>query len=376
MDALRAKHKKTICAAMNGLLFALLAAGCAPVGTATMYTAIESDQELVFSHKYRSLVLIRASGRDACDLAESETTIISPRFSPDGNRIAFYDLGTSSGLPNSSRTVSLVIVDLAGEGGPDDGLVFPIDQFDTDHRLMVDDVIPPLWTPDGQAVWVAHNAGIERITVSRERQAIVPEGKIRAIAASHAGDFLIYSDGRNVFLHATRTGTSQAMLNAGFVPQFGNKFISALALSPGEDRLVFAMGHELFVIDMETHDVRSIYEASNRVYWLAWVPGREEILFLSGREFGGRAGFSRWMNDAEGRYRLYSIASTGEGAIKLFSENRLDVRQAAPHLSPDGRFVSLTARGGAVKEIVLVAIDGSGVNLLTHDGPNSYASWR
>jgi Tol biopolymer transport system component len=367
----------TLCTAVTIVIVMLFTAGCASMGSSYTYTVIESDFELVFSHKYRSLVLIRANGQDAFDMAESETTVISPRFSPDGNMIAFYDLGSSSGLPISSRAVSLVIFDLGWEGDPEEAFAaFPLEQFDTDHRLIVDDAIPPLWAPDGNSVYVAHNSGIERIDISGNRQDVVLDGKTRAVAVTRSGDRVIYSDGGNIFVLDTNTGISRPVLETDFVPQFGNRYIGALALSPGGNRLVFAMGHELFMLDIATREIHPIHEAANRVYWLAWVPDRDEILFLSGREFGGRAGFSPWMHEVDGKYRLYSITSEGEEPFKLFSENRLDVRQAVPDLSPDGRFVSLTARGGAVKEVVLVAVDGSGVSLLTFGGPNAYAAWR
>jgi Tol biopolymer transport system component len=311
------------------------------------------------------------------DLVQSETTIISPRFSPDGNRIAFYDLGTSSGLPISSRTVSLVIADLTIGGGPENGFtVFSLDQFDTDRRLIVDEVIPPLWAPDGRSVFVAHNSGIERLALSGERMDVVKGAKISAMILTKSGDRLIYSDRRNLYFLDRPSIVPRRALDEGFVPRFGNKTIGALALSPNEDRLAFAMGHELFVMDLSTRDVEEIFAAGNRIYWLAWVPNSERILFLSGREFGGGFGMSARMGDVEGKYRLYSVSPNGNEPLKLFSENRMDVRRATPALSPDGLVVSLTARGGPVKEIVLVATDGSGARMLTGGGPNSYASWR
>ncbi|UCH84545.1 MAG: hypothetical protein JSW50_02295, partial [Candidatus Latescibacterota bacterium] len=351
--------------------------GCAPIGSSYDYTVFESELELVFSSKYRILVLIRANGQDAFDMVESETTIISPRFSPDGNMIAFYDLGVSSGLPVSSRDVSLVVSDLGWEGAPEDGFVsFSLLQFDTDHRLIVDDVIPPLWAPDGRSVFVAHNTGIEQVFLSGKREDVVADGKIRTVSITRTGDQLVYSDGANIFLLDIRARITRSILDPGFVPQFGNKYIRALALSPDEKHVVFAVGHELYVLDFTTRGVQRIHEAVNRVYWLEWSRGRDRIFFLSGREFGGRGALSPAMYETEGKFALYSMTPAGDDLHKLFSNSRLDARQAIPDLSPDDRYISLTARAGGVKEVVLVATDGSGVSVLTAGGPNCYASWR
>ncbi|MEJ2721903.1 MAG: hypothetical protein P8181_12315, partial [bacterium] len=235
--------------------------------------------------------------------------------------------------------------------------------------------VAPLWAPDGNSVFVAHNSGIERIGITGGRTDIVRESKIRAIAVNHTGDRLIFTDGSNIFIIDPAVGVPHSILDPGFVPRFGNRYIGALTLSPVEDRIVFAMGGEIYIYEIDTGEVHSVADAGNRVYWLGWVPGGEQILYLSGREFRG-TGFSPWMRDVQGKYRLCSIKSDGSAPATLFSENHMDAREAVPDLSPDGRFVSITGTSGGVKEVILVVTDRSAVSVLTSGGPNSYASWR
>jgi Tol biopolymer transport system component len=199
---------------------------------------------------------------------------------------------------------------------------------------------------------------------------------VTAMTATPDGRRVVFSSGDNIFAVDPNGGSPEAMLDSEFVPQFGNRTIHAIAFSPEGSRLAFSVGHEVFVMEVESGSVEKIYEAANRVYWMAWVPGVEEIVLTYGKEHMRDFFFSGWMSDPQGKLTLAVITPDGEFLGKLFSRKHFDARQATPSLSPDGRYVSLTAKRGSVREVVIIATDGSGIRWLTSDGPNTHASWR
>ena len=359
------------------LLCCVILGGCAWQGDVYPAIYVEAALELVFSHKHEELVLIRADGGDPWVWAESKSAIITPRFSPDGEKIAFYDVGSSS-PPVSSTRVTLHIAWFENKRGREEPveLLFPLPQFDTDHRLTVDNAVAPIWEPHGRSLLIPHNAGIERITLFGERAAFVEGVVVTAIMLSHDGRGVIYSTGDNIYTVNRNGGAPERMLAPEFVPEFGNRFVRAMTLSPEGDRLAFAVGHEVFVMEIGSGEVEKIFEVANRVYWIAWAPDSEQIVLTYGKEDFRSAFYSPWMSDPHGKYKLIAITSRGEFVRKLFSQHLFDVRRAVPRLSPDGRYVSLTAKPGSVREVVIVATDGSGITWLTSYGPNSHASWR
>jgi len=362
----------------------LLCAGCTGAIDDRPPLVVDADFELVLSHKYTELVLVRADGGNPTALVSSETAIIAPRFSPCGEKLAFYDVGTSD-LPMSSTRVALAVVWVEGgdegEQNPEvqaehRSVSFDLPQFDLDHRLMIDGVIPPLWEPGGESLIVAHASGIERIALSGERSNLVEGDPITAATLSPGGDRIVYSNGTNIFVLDRNGGGQEALLSEGFVPKFGNRRIRAVAVSPDGGEIAFGLGCEVFVLDTASKTARKVFEVSHGVYWIAYLPGRREIVMLAGKEDRLRGLVSPWVSGTSGEYSLIVAAADGEYNRELFTAHLIDVRDARPDLSPDGRYVSVAVKDGAVKEIVLVATDGSGARKLTSHGPNAFASWR
>jgi len=360
----------------------LLCAGCTGAIDDRPPLVVDADFELVLSHRYTELVLVRADGGNPTPLVSSETAVIAPRFSPRGEKLAFYDVGTSD-LPMSSTRVALAVVWVEGgdeKGTPGQAVMrsvsFGLPQFDLDHRLMIDGVIPPLWEPGGESLIVAHASGIERIALSGERSKLVEGDPVTAATLSPGGDRIVYSNGTNIFVLDRNGGGQEALLSEGFVPRFGNRRIRAVAVSPDGGEITFGLGCEVFVLDSASKTARRVFEVTHGVYWIAYLPGRREIVMLAGKEDRRRGLVSPWVSVTSGEYSLIVAAADGEFSRELFSAHLIDVRDARPDLSPDGRYVSVAVKDGAVKEIVLVATDGSGAVRLTSHGPNAFASWR
>ena len=363
-------------------LAALVCAGCTAAIEQAPPLAVNPDLELVFSRGDRELVIIGADGRDPVPLLSSETTLIVPRFSPSGDQIAFYDIGTPD-LPVSSVNVSLAVAQVQADGTENpqhaaEVLITPfgLPQYDLDHRLMIDDVIAPLWEPSGESLVVPHNNGIERIALSGERSALVEGERITAAALFPGGDRVVYSNGENIFVLDLGSGRNEALLNGDFVPKFGNRRIRAVAVSPDGRDVSFGLGCDVYVFDAAANTARKAFAVSHGVYWIAYLSGGKDLLVLSGKEDRRRAVVSPWASVMDGEYALVVGAVGGGPTRKLFSAHLVDVRDARPDLSPDGRYVSVGVQDGAAREIVVVAVDGSGTVTLASDGPGAFASWR
>jgi WD40 repeat protein len=290
--------------------------------------------------------------------------------------VACYDVGTPL-RPVSSTRVRLAIFridrETVGESQP---LSFDLSQFDVDHRLMIDDAISPLWETEEQSVIVAHNNGIERIALSGERASLVDGVAVSAIALSPDGQTIVYADARNVYLLDRLHGGQEALLGTNVVPRFGNRKIRAIAYSPYGDRLAFGIGHEVFVLDVDSRTVRRIFEAPHGVYWLGWLSGGKEILLLYGKEAHRSRLHAPWGLDGNGTYALAVIGQGGDLRRVLYSTHLVDVRRATPDLSRDGRYVSFTIANGPAEDIAVAATDGSGIVPITSSGGNAFATWR
>lgn len=236
-------------------------------------------------------------------------------------------------------------------------------------------IVAPLWEPEGRTVVVAHNNGLERIAESGEQEGLLDGDAVTALALSPNGERIACSDGRNLILLDRFDGGSERLLDEDFVPRFGNRRIRALAFSSAGERLAFGVGHEVYVLDLRSRSVRRLFEAALGVYWLAWLPENEEIVLLYGRENRRMSVYSPWGTDRSGNYTLVVIGEHGGLRRTLYSAHLVDVRRATPDVSPDGRYVCLSAIDGGARAILIVAVDGSGEVLIDYYGPNSHASW-
>jgi Tol biopolymer transport system component len=126
---------------------------------------------------------------------------------------------------------------------------------------------------------------------------------------------------------------------------------------------------------VDTKQVEKIASASNGIYWVGWVPGAEQIIYLSGRE-DGRSMHNPMMGNKDGKFKLTAITPLGEHPREIFSQYDFDVRDVFPDLSPDGRYIAFTGQGGHVNVVFVAATDGSGVEIISTNGPNRYPFWR
>lgn len=353
----------------------LIAYGCVYVGRPYPVLTIDSDLELVFAHHHRKIVTIKANGEGGLIVAEPAAAAAVPRFSPDGRLIAFYEIGSSARLPFSSSDVTLHVFPVAEDEADNEWISIPLLPFDLDNRLRVDEIIPPLWEPEGGSLIVAHDEGIDRVTLAGDQLVLDKEGKIRSLAMSPDGWVIAYSNDRNIYWLDREDSTRTTVLEPDFVPQMTNLYVRGLAFSPDGSKLAFAFGRKLFVIDTVSWEVEETFEASWGIYWVAWLPGGERLVYLSGREWRRPPFHSSWVYDVRGNYRLAAVDTSGGNWQELFAERSIDVRHAQPALSPDGRFVSVTANS-YLPDVFLIATDGSGIARLTTDGPNGFAAWR
>jgi hypothetical protein len=287
-----------------------LPAGCTYTTTSYPYIEIDPSLELVFSYRYRELILIGANGEEPVGLGESEYSIITPRFSPAGNRIACFDLGTT-GLPTSTTIVSMQILTLATPSGDIEWLTAPLPQFNADNRLVIHDVVPPLWHPSGAYVLFAHARGIHRVRVDGRVDVLVEARNVLSMAFRPGAWELAYTTRENAYMIELEGRGPEKLLADDFVQKFTTKYPRAIAFSPDGAELAFAVGDQIGVVQLETRQARKFFEAPGAVYWLSWVPGTDQVVFLSGQEKRTATHLGPWYQDVEGDYRLGIVRTNG-----------------------------------------------------------------
>ena len=343
--------------------------GCAPQITYDLIE-IETPYDVVYSHRYKELVIVE-NAVEHRSLIQDTSVLIHPRFSPDGSRIAWLDIGTAS-LPTSSTDVTVHVASVSTS--PQQGFdtpSSPLERIDLDHKLMIEDAVPIVWHPNGESFYVAHAAGIDRVNSSCEVSTLASDADVRAVAISPSGSLLVAATLQNMF--EVRSGTMQPLLADDFVPQFGDKRIRSLAFA-GDQWLFFSLANQIYRFDVASGEVELAFEDVQDVYWMEWLPTTDEVAYLAGQERRRGRTYSPYQ-DVYGEFRLNVITSGGSFQRELFRGQILDVRECVPAVSPDGAFVSLTSRPHP-NNVYIVATDGSGVMQLTFDGPNSYSAWR
>ncbi|MGH7483957.1 MAG: S9 family peptidase [Longimicrobiales bacterium] len=285
-----------------------------PAGQFVAYTRREADwkRNRTVSHIWR----VGADGQGAVQFTNGEDGEESPRWSPDGSRLAFL------AERGDSATVQVWVIDNAG--GEARRL--------TDHATEVSDFE---WSPDGR--WIYFTAADEKSTAEKEREKLKDD---------------VYAfDGEYQHRHLWRISiadageerlTDGAFTVLGFEPfPDGSGIAHVRSPSPLLDDGPRA---ELWVMDSDGGSVRQLTSNNIRETTPRLSPDGDEILFIA----NGNEDFDFYYND-----KVFSMPLSGgepELLVPGFEEEVLDAAWSA-----DGREVFILANTGLRQELFRVS---------------------
>lgn len=222
-------------------------------------------------------------------------------------------------------------------------------------------------------MYVTDNNGIHRVHLDGERVQIVRRKKLRRAAFSPDGLQIAYTDGKTLFW-ADEDGKNELSL-AEKSPSFGalsQNDLRNLAYSPDGSKLAIAEQKRLILLNRNSMQATEIHKASDPIYWMSWLPGGNHLVFLAG--LPTLRGVAAVGGVSEGHYKLFSISALGKDLVKIYATPFVDVRDASPSLSSDGRYVTfISARDN---NVFVAATNGSGWIQLTYERQCSWPSWQ
>jgi|GEM_PF-6887378 len=152
-----------------------------------------------------------------------------------------------------------------------------------------------------------------------------------------------------IFDFASNTTTELIESDTSVYPQW----------SPDSSQILFTQtnypesGHnvDIYVMDVESRNVRLLTDAANSDYTPAWSPDGTEIAFVSRRS---------------GNIDLYIMDANG-GNIRQLT-NTPDIHEYTPRFSPDGTQIIFGSREMRLNEtdLYIINVDGSGQSLIFH----------
>ena len=323
----------------------------------------------------------RVAGGARVQLTDDAAREGAPRFSPDGERIAFTRVDSAGGLVEIRVVPALggeVVATIAGaaypawspdgrrlaylkrlEGGTKTALTTSaLDGSEARTLMTSDSVYPflryPAWSPDGRQIAVVRGSG----GVAGEIWLVAADGgeprkAIEEPASVYSDSPVFTPDGRGIVHTSNRGGAT----NIWFLPLAGGDPVR-LTTGPGPDESpsVSSAGAVAFVnsrwrntldvYDLTTGDVRSLLSHSPFLWSPAVSPDGREIAFSRSEE--------------DGAWHIWTMPAGGGTPRRLTSG---DAGEVYPRFTPDGRFITFHT-WGAPRRIGRVPAGGGALELL------------
>jgi len=272
----------------------------------------------------------------------SEGDAVQPRWSPHGDRIAFW------GLPKGSG--QRVLWTIPARGGEAPRPVTPLQEPSLNWN--------PVWSSDGESLYFASTRGgtanIWRVAIDEKSGKVRGAPEAVPVAATTVGQFAMSRDGKRIVFEAATPLTE--IRKVGFDPENGTVvgtattvFRAAIPIidptvSPAGDEIVFrtqGKQEDIFLVRTDGTKFRQLTDDVFKDRGPEWSPDGSRIAFYS---------------DRTGRYEIWTIRPDGGGLTRITNKPGDGVWY--PHWSPDGKLITYP--------------DGSGADIVHLDAPEKF----
>lgn len=356
----------------------LLIAGCGVSRPTVNLATVRQAESVLYVHNGDELKEIGAQGGQAQFVfSNDDGAIWTPSLSPDGSKIAFLRVGRRGLLRNQRATLSVY------DYNKDTLAEFGEYEYAFEHGANREDpwIGWPRWSPDGRRIVLGDHIGLHVVSVDGDStRSIAIEDVHEALLVPGSGwengaGKAVATDGLRIYYVNVADGSVDTLSGAdrrGGL--FVSKDIRALAFSRIGSRLAFADDRKIYAMD-SFGSIDQIHKCSAPVHWLAWLPGDMVLACLSGQSDRLRSiGMGGLV---KGSLTLSLLSASGQDETKLYDQVDMDVRDATPSLSSDGRHVVLSSRDKNSRyTLFLIATDGSGQARLGKDKSCFFPVWR
>ncbi|MDH3216675.1 MAG: hypothetical protein OEN01_10320 [Candidatus Krumholzibacteria bacterium] len=341
--------------------------GCAPRGVRYAPLPIDPAWGLLFVANDRELYVDPRDSNEPQLVFESSAQILLPRCSPNGKTVAFYRF--------TDRRGALDVLDLNGASPrPAEYATNTLAELDgpVGERTAL---FPPIWESGGNSLLVVDESGIHRIAMDRQHELLVVKDDIVAVSISAGGERIAYADGATIFV-VNKNGEPVASVGTTSAVNPDQHDMQPIAFSPDGQRIAYAAGRYLHVLDLGSMTAIEVTDMRDGIFWVQWLAG-ERLVFTSGKTIRHirTSPTATPYGMAYGAYELYSIGSDGHDLKRLFKDVEMDAHLAQPTLSNDGRYVALVSGSKESPRVMIVATDEARATPINASVTSNQVSW-
>lgn len=305
-----------------------------PDGTRVAYSVQMSDRP---GRPYSQVWILDLASGKSVRLGSDQEAASGPRWSPDGQWIAYFGREDDSGVmvsrPDGSQTTFLA---------PVRGTNHPLPS--TGERLA--------WSPDGREIaFIAATPGPETEDANGDPMVIT-----RYLYKPTASEGLArFNDNRRLHIFIVDIATKQVRQLTT-----GHYYEHSIDWSPKGDEIAFVSNREpdpdrffnydLFAVKVSDSSIRRLTRTKNTEYRPAWSPDGKSLAYL---------GTTRDLTSSETTMEdthVWLIDADGTNRREL---GTLDNRQGAPQWAPDGRAVLATVQERSHARLYRFGLDGA-----------------
>jgi dipeptidyl aminopeptidase/acylaminoacyl peptidase len=362
-------------------LAALSLACLCPVASAKSeipITALDSSLHLACVYDDHSLVLMRGDGSNRTEQLKTSGEIISPNWSPDGRKIAFYEVG-GRGVPIlSSFHVTLCCSDVATK--KTDTLTdvnSKIERNADDDKYVVQK--PPLWLDSARLVFIDQQ-GVHLVDIeTSDSKLILADDHVRdCVILNRTGAMLISRD-KSLIVFDPAAGESRSLFaeSETILPK---KEIDCIALSPSGTTIALGGWDKLYLVDSAQRKIIRDAKLPGPAHDLIWDPTGRTVFCLTGtdrKRIGGQS-IANPTGASAGSFQVSALVEGNENPSVLYKKLRFDVNWTQMSLSPDGRWLLLISNdlNETRHYLYILSTAGDGIRKFVKDGGYAYPVWR